>query len=88
MLNFLGIRSSINLNQGELQLILRIGIFDSMVVQMMLQEVVNHNVDEEKGSVLECFTILSQQLLQNSWPIKLGLNLPLLEPTTGIGIVF
>ena len=66
MLTFLGIRSSINLNQGELQLILRIGIFDSMVVQMMLQEVVDHNVDEEKGSVLECFTILSQQLLQNS----------------------
>ena len=55
---------------------------------MMLQEVVDHNVDEEKGSVLECFTILSQQLLQNSWPIKLGLNLPLLEPTTGIGIVY
>ena len=48
----------INLHQGELQLILRIGIFDSMVVQMMLQEVVDHNVDEEKGSVLECFTIL------------------------------
>lgn len=37
-----------------------------MVVQMMLQEVVDHNVDEEKGSVLECFTILLQQLLQNS----------------------
>ena len=61
----------INLHQGELQccvssLILRIGIVDSIVVQMMLQEVVNHNVDEEKGSVLECFTILLQQLLQNS----------------------
>ena len=31
------------------------------------------HVDDEKDPVLECFTIRPQQLLQNSWAIKLGL---------------
>ena len=50
--------------------------------------VVNHNVNEEKSSLLECFTIPPQQLLQNSFPIKLRLILPLFESTSGVGIVY
>ena len=49
--------------------------FDA-TLQMILR-VVDQNVDEEKSSVLECFTIQPQQLLQNSWPIKVGLIRPL-----------